>query len=129
MAAQHWLEGTSLLTSDDDYQFFRALATHRFYCPTLSHVPVSDNKNVGFSAHLKYLPLEFRASVTDLTVQFLGTKLSNRLRRQLETKRLNVTIQKFTSPRKLCEQELPSHAFCVLPGSYRTAGNSRAPRP
>ena len=30
------------------YPFFRVVATHRFYCPTLSHVPVSDNKNVGF---------------------------------------------------------------------------------
>ena len=27
------------------------MTTHRFYCPTLSHVPVSDNKYVRFSAY------------------------------------------------------------------------------
>ena len=34
--------------SFNDYRVFRVVTTHGFYCPTLSHVPVSDNKNVRF---------------------------------------------------------------------------------
>ena len=37
--------------SINDYRFFLVVTTHGFYCPTLSHVPVSDNKNVRFSGY------------------------------------------------------------------------------